>query len=193
MGIEMHSVNDEIAKKAIKWGFIGGLSLLLLYFAILSIANSFEHAAQQFALMWYWVILLAVGFGVQVGIYSFIRQSMKQKIAGATTEIAASGGVSTGSMIACCAHHLSDVLPIIGLSAAAVFLNKFQTLFIVVGVLSNLIGINMMLKIIQEHNLSTGKHGLLSRILKINMKMVMNYTISFSIFVFLITLFTSLR
>src|SRR3989338_4747254 len=133
----------EIAKSSMKWGFIGGLFLLSIYFLILSIANSFEHAIQQFAKMWYWVFLLAIGFGTQIGLYSLIRQSMKQQLKGTTTEVAASGGVSTGSMIACCAHHLTDVLPIMGLSAAAIFLNKYQTLFIIIGVLSNLVGINM--------------------------------------------------
>jgi len=185
--------NNEITKKSVKWAFIGSLSLFIIYFSILSIANSFEHAIDQFIQMWYWVSLLVIGFGIQVGLYSFIRNSMKQKLAGAATEVAASGGISTGSMIACCAHHLSDVLPIIGLSAAALFLDRFQTLFIVVGVLSNLIGINMMLKIIQDNKLYVKKNGFLYRILTINMRKSLYAVVAFSVIIFLIELSISLR
>jgi len=185
--------NNEITKKSVKWAFIGSLSLFIIYFSILSIANSFKHAIDQFIQMWYWVSLLVIGFGIQVGLYSFIRNSMKQKLAGAATEVAASGGISTGSMIACCAHHLSDVLPIIGLSAAALFLDRFQTLFIVVGVLSNLIGINMMLKIIQDNKLYVKKNGFLYRILTINMRKSLYAVVAFSVIIFLIELSISLR
>ena len=185
--------NNEITKKSVKWAFIGSLSLFIIYFSILSIANSFKHAIDQFIQMWYWVSLLVIGFGIQVGLYSFIRNSMKQKLAGAATEVAASGGISTGSMIACCAHHLSDVLPIIGLSAAALFLDRFQTLFIVVGVLSNLIGINMMLKIIQDNKLYVKKNGFLYRILTINMRKSLHAVVAFSAIIFLIELSISLR
>ena len=57
-------------------------------------------------------------------------------------------------MAACCAHHLSDVLPILGLSGLAAFLARYQTVFIVAGVLSNLVGIAIMLESIQRHQLS---------------------------------------
>ena len=96
-------------------------------------------------------------------------------------------------MIACCAHHLSDVLPIIGLSAAALFLDRFQTLFIVVGVLSNLIGINMMLKIIQDNKLYVKKNGFLYRILTINMRKSLHAVVAFSAIIFLIELSIRLR
>lgn len=184
---------NKVRIKSIRWGFIGGLSLLLVYFLVLSIANSFEHAIEQFIEMWYWISLLVIGFGIQIGLYSLIRNSLKQKkLTGATAEVATAGGISTGAMIACCAHHLTDVLPIIGLSAAALFLNQFQTLFIVIGVLSNLIGINMMLKIIQENKLHIKENGILSKILKVNMKKSLYGVIIFSAIMFLIALLNSL-
>ena len=44
-------------------------------------------------------------------------------------------------MLACCAHHLVELLPIIGLSAAAVFLNAYRTPLFVLGIGMNILGI----------------------------------------------------
>lgn len=51
-------------------------------------------------------------------------------------------------MAACCAHHVSDVLPILGLTAAATFLAKYQTAFMLAGLGANLIGIVVILRIL---------------------------------------------
>jgi hypothetical protein len=49
-------------------------------------------------------------------------------------------------MVACCAHHVADVLPLVGLTAAATFLANWKIPFMVVGLLTNLIGIAIMLR-----------------------------------------------
>ena len=43
-------------------------------------------------------------------------------------------------MLACCAHHLVDLLPLVGLSAAAVFLNVYKTPLFLLGITMNVIG-----------------------------------------------------
>ena len=183
----------KITKKHIIIGIIAGLILLVIYAAILSIANTFEHAIEQFLEFGVWISLIVIGFGLQVGLYSYVRTEMHaKKMAGATTEIAATGGISTGAMVACCAHHLTDILPIIGLTAAAAFLSKYQFSFIILGVLSNLVGVNMMLKIIQEHGLYS-KKGILNNIKRWDMKKLLRYNIIISSIIFLIILFSSWR
>ena len=158
--------------KPVTYGILAGFILLFFYFSIVSIANSFDHAFEQFLEMWYWIMLLVVGFGVQVGLYFHIREGFRAlNTDGATTAVAAAGGVSTTSMIACCAHHLTDVLPIIGLSAAAAFLAEYQLLFIIIGVFSNLVGITMMLGIIQQHGLFN-RDGSLRNLLKYDMRSI---------------------
>ena len=137
--------------------FIGaGAAFLLIgvYLGILTLTQGWSHAAQQTGELWYWVLALSAGFGVQVGLFSFIRRAIRERRAAATGSVAVSGGISTGSMAACCAHHLGDVLPLLGLSGLAVFLVRYQILFIVIGVLSNVIGITIMLETIQRHGLS---------------------------------------
>lgn len=163
-------------------GVSGSIGLLIIYFGILIWANSFSHALEQFSEMWYWISILVIGFGIQLGLYSYIRSNIRKKIPGATAEVAAAGGISTGSMIACCAHHITDVLPIIGLSVAAVFLVKYQLPFILLGIFSNLVGITMMLDIIQKYELYP-KKDILRTIFNYNMKTVRNITVILSIII----------
>ncbi len=144
----------ETVKKSILFGFLGGVSLLAIYFIILSLVNGPSHILTQLKDVWYWILLLVIGFGIQIGLYSFVKMSLKAKMGTETGSAAASGGISTVSMIACCAHHLSDVLTLIGLSAASIFLVQYQIPFIIIGIVSNIIGIILMLNTMKEHNLS---------------------------------------
>src|SRR3990172_7504328 len=127
-------------KRHILIGVGAALLLLLIYVGIITWAQGIEHALVQAASLWYWVAALAGGFGLQAGLFSFIRQSLRERRAAATASVAASGGISAGSMVACCAHHLADVLPLLGLSGLATFLASYQVLFIIVGVLANAVG-----------------------------------------------------
>ncbi len=139
-------------KRIVLVGFGASVLLLALYFGILTLSQGAAHAVQQSGELWYWLLALAAGFGVQAGLFDFIRRSLKARRA-ATASVSASGGVSAGSMVACCAHHLSDVLPLIGLSGLAAFLVDYQLFFIVVGVMANIVGISIMLETIQRHGL----------------------------------------
>src|SRR5690606_3700731 len=60
----------------------------------------------------------------------------------------AGGGMSTVAMVACCAHHVTDVLPLLGLTAAAAFLAEYRTVFMLVGLSTTLLGIIVMLIIL---------------------------------------------
>lgn len=137
-------------------GGFGVVTLLAVFFVVVTFANgSFGAAIQEFVRLWYWVILLAGGFGLQLGLFVHIRERARERMPGVTAEVAASGTVSTGSMIACCSHALVNVLPVLGISAAATFLARYQLPLILTGVFSNLVGISIMLGIIQQHRFFT--------------------------------------
>ncbi len=164
-------------------GAIAGFVLLVFYFAVLAVANSLAHAFSQFFEMWQWVLALSFGFGVQAGLYSFIRSALKAKaMGGATAEVAASGGVSGGSMVACCAHHAANVLPLIGLSGAAIFLSQYQLFFILTGVFSNIIGAIMLLAIIQKHRLAANA-SVLKNFMGFDLKKARNLAAGISVLV----------
>jgi len=149
--------HDENTKEANKnqpviFGALSVGVLLLIFFGIVTFANGYVGSAiQEFKRIWYWILILASGFGFQVGLFTYLKQRIAEKTTIATTELAASGTVSTGSMLACCAHGLVNVLPLVGVSAAAAFLATYQLPLILIGVFSNLVGITIMLGIIQKH------------------------------------------
>lgn len=175
-------------KNSILWGLIGALTLLLFYFIVLTLANSFSHAKEQFALLWYWMSLLIIGFGIQIGFYHYIRQSIKEKKmqTGTNRELAVSTGTSAGAMVACCAHHLIDVLPILGLSVAFLFLSTYQTLFLILGVLSNIIAVIFMLEIIKKHSLYKDA-GILNKISRFNIKAIRSWSMAGAVIILLFT------
>ncbi len=152
---------ESVIRRSVGWGLAGAWLLLLFYWLVLSLANSLDHAVEQWRQWWYWIVLLVVGFGSQAGLYSYIRYGLRERKAGGVSgEVAAAGGVSAGSMVACCAHHVADALPILGLSAVAVFLTEYQLFFIVVGVVSNAIGVIYLLEVVKKHSLYKRDSGL---------------------------------
>ncbi len=154
-------------KKSVLWGLTGSSILIAFYVVVLTLANSPAHVLEQFIPFWPWLSLLIVGFGFQVGLFSFIRYRTQEKKAQAG--ILAAGGVSAGSMVACCAHHLVDVMAVMGMSAAFVLLAQYQFFFIILGVLGNLVGIIMMLEVIKDHELAEDD-SLLSRLVQIELR-----------------------
>lgn len=95
---------------------------------------------------WY-VIPIWVTFGVQAALYSILRFRLfvpgTSRHSGAL--VGTSGGTSVIAMVACCLHHVTDVLPVLGLSAAATFLTRYQRPFMLLGLGMNILGIIVML------------------------------------------------
>lgn len=140
-------------KKEIRNGIIAGVSLILFYFVIMIVSSaSLSATVSQFKQLWYWMIALSLGFGIQVGLFTHLKIIIndRQIVSGAGAVTATSTGTSAASMVACCAHHLSEVLPIIGLSGFAIFLTRYQIPIIVFGIMMNLLGIIYMLKTINK-------------------------------------------
>ncbi len=117
---------------------MGGL--VLIYVLVIAIAQSPAHALDQLAADAPLVGLVVVAFGVQVALFAELRAVSRRNRRGAAAG-AAGTGASTMAMLACCGHHVADLLPIVGLSAAAVFLEQVKTPLILVGVATNVVGI----------------------------------------------------
>jgi hypothetical protein len=129
----------------------GVLFLSGLYFGLVSWAESPQHALQLFWDERWIVIPIILGFGVQTALYTILKKRLFIPVTstGPSGAIVGAGGTtSTVAMVACCAHHVTDVLPILGLTAAATFLAKYQTAFMLVGLGTTLLGIFVMLLIL---------------------------------------------
>ncbi len=148
------------------YGLTASASMFLFYAIVVTYFNSFEHAVAQFLSIWPLMVSLIAGFGVQVGLFFYLRE----KAAGQSALAAASSGtVSAGSMVACCAHHISDVLLFSGLSFLAAFVNKYQAFFISAGIVSNILGSVFMLRTMQRHKIKFGKASTLGKIMRYDM------------------------
>jgi len=133
--------------------------LASIYLGVVGIAQGLDHAFQQAADIWYLVAPILIGFGVQVGLFVHLRRALGSgRGTGSTKALTGMGtGTSTVSMAACCAHHLTDVLPFIGISGAALFLNEYRIPLMVLGVASNAVGIAMTIRVMRRHKNYSGK------------------------------------
>ena len=146
--------------KRILWplgaGLAGVIFLTGLYFGLVSWAESPQHALDLFWEERLIVIPIILGFGVQMALYTILKKRLFVPVASAASSGAitgASGTTSAMAMVACCAHHVTDVLPILGLTAAATFLAEYQTAFMLVGLGTTYIGIAVMVFILlRERN-----------------------------------------
>jgi hypothetical protein len=132
-------------------GLMGAALLTGLYFGIVSWAESPQHAVELF---WQdrWIVFpIILGFGVQAGLYTILKKRFFVPVASSGPSgpmMGAGGTTSTLAMVACCAHHITDVLPILGLTAAATFLAQYRIAFMLVGLGTTLVGIAVMLIIL---------------------------------------------
>lgn len=143
----------------------------MIFFTITAAVNrnSFSALQREISRVWHWVLLLSAGFGLQSGLFSYIHSSMRKKTL--TAELAASGTISSAAMIACCAHALVGLLPLLGLSGFAVLLARYQLQLILFGLLSNAIGLTSMMRTIKSHNLYT-QGGRMERLSSPNWKLI---------------------
>lgn len=129
--------------------FLLGSALIAgIYFGILTWAQGWEYAASQFSLNRWYVLPIWVAFGIQAALYSILRFRLFIPTTGTAhtgAVMGTSGGTSVTAMVACCLHHVTDVLPILGLSAAATFLTRYQRPFMLIGLGMEIIGIIIML------------------------------------------------
>jgi len=136
-------MRDNKNKKgnSVFYGILAGAGILFFYILVLVVFQSFDFAISEFRNVWFWIIPLAIGFGIQIGLYNSILHTVT-----INAEIATSGGISGGSMIACCSHFALNAIPILGFSGLATFLMVYQEWFFGAGILSNFIGITILIR-----------------------------------------------
>lgn len=130
---------------------IGLLSFYILTMKFL--AGSWDAVWWQFRQLWYLMLPLIAGFGIQIGLFSYIKllsRSANNKM------MAASSATSAVSMIACCAHHAVDIAPYLGISVLSLWLTTYQKQLLLIGIVSNLMGIIYLIKTIKKQALITG-------------------------------------
>lgn len=126
--------------KPIGYGILASLALLGLYFSVLTLLSGWQFSQAQFAAFWYFIVSLAAGFGVQIGLYVYLKNLVASG-QGAGKVVGVSGATSTVAMISCCAHYLANILPILGVVGIATFVAQYQIELFWVGLGFNILGI----------------------------------------------------
>ena len=138
-------------------GLIASICIIGFYVGLLTLVSGWYFASVQFEEYRIWILLLSAGLGIQVFLYSILRLHRKNaQLKGAGKSLAASGGISTFGMAACCSHYLITVLPVLGvpfLTTTIASLEVYQTEFFMLGVISNAIGILFMVNLMKKNRM----------------------------------------
>ncbi|MBI2050971.1 MAG: hypothetical protein HYT31_04155 [Parcubacteria group bacterium] len=142
--------------KPVLYGALASLILLGVYFAALTLVSGWPFAQSQFKQFWYFIVSLALGFGLQAGLYTYLKQAIRSHGSqGAGGAVAATGATSTLAMVSCCAHYLANIIPILGIAGALTIVAQYQTELFWVGIAFNVAGIayitNKIIKYQRQH------------------------------------------
>lgn len=138
----MRSVSNmqKITVKSIGYGLGAALILLAVYFLVLTLVSGWSFAQDQFSDFWYFIVSLAIGFGIQIALYQYIK-SLVYSGRGVSKVVGVSGATSTAAMISCCAHYLVNLLPVLGTVGIVTFVAQYQVELFWVGLGFNVFGI----------------------------------------------------
>ena len=129
-------MTKNITKPAL-YGIIASTILLGVYFAVLTLVSGWSFAQSQFADFRYFIISLVVGFGIQIGLYQYIK-TLVLSGQGMGKVVGVSGTTSTAAMISCCAHYLVNLVPILGITGLATFVSQYQIKIFWIGLAFNI-------------------------------------------------------
>lgn len=138
-------------------GALAAAGMAALYTAVVvGASGSVGHYVDQVGTDWYLLLPIVLGFGVQVGLLAELRRRHGTRRIAATAGVAGTGA-STVGMVACCAHHIADLLPLLGATAAATFLYEYRLPFMLTGIGLNAAGVAVSAR--RLHRVAVGAGG----------------------------------
>jgi len=131
--------NQAAVATAAGSGLAATAVLLGFYFGALALVSGWAFTVEQFAEFWPFIVTLAIGFGVQVGLFFYLRRAVRTAASGKV--IAATGTSSGAAMVSCCTHYLVNLLPALGATGLVSFVGQYQIELFWFGIAANLAGI----------------------------------------------------
>ena len=113
--------------------------LLSVYFGVLTLVSGWSFTVQQFGAYWPFLVALAIGFGIQVSLFSYLRRAVHAE--GSAKVMVTTGTTSGAAMVSCCTHYLVNLLPVLGATGLVSFVGQYQVELFWFGIASNLAGI----------------------------------------------------
>ena len=124
-------------------GILAATALLSIYFITVSLVSGWSELIFQFSSFWYFIITLALLFGIQVSLYTYLKNILKKRAP--SHILAVSGSTSTAAMISCCAHYLVNFVPLLGTIGIITLITQYQIQLFWLGLLFNFGGLFYLL------------------------------------------------
>jgi len=128
--------------KSIAGGVLASAALLSIYFGVLTLASGWSFMLSQFGEFWPYIVALAAGFGLQVGLFLRLKQlSLQRHQRHCVAAASASGTTSAVAMLACCTHYLANLLPVLGAVGVVSLVAQYQIELFWIGLAFNVAGL----------------------------------------------------
>ena len=132
----------NLLKNPFVFGACTGILVILFNISIASLAEgSIDKGYQIFLTNGIFIYLIPLAVSIQMGLFRYHRNITTGNIGGSEKMGMAGSATSSLTMVACCLHHVSDLLPAIGfILAASSFLIQYKDAIIIIGLMANMIG-----------------------------------------------------
>lgn len=135
---------------AVRAGVVASAGLAIAYVLVVRTASgSTDHLLDQIRSDWYLLAPIVLAFGAQVALFLELRRRRALHPVG-TAAASLGSGTSAAGMVACCAHHIAELAPFLGLSAAAPFLYGARAWFMLLGLSASGVGIALALRRLRQ-------------------------------------------
>ena len=144
-----------MSPRSLRWGVAASGALTGFYGGVLAASGGWEHLRDQARTDWWLLAPIILAFGTQVALGLELRRRHHAQHLAATT--GAGTGAAAVGMVACCAHHLVDLLPLLGAAGIAGFLFDWRIPLMIAGLAINLAAVAVSGR--QLANLTHAPHG----------------------------------
>ena len=141
MPVKQHIKN--LLKNPFIFGATIGILVIIFNISIASLAEgSLKSGYSAFLSNGSFVYLIPLAVGVQMGLFRHHRNmTTEKKLCGSEKVGVAGSATSSLTMLACCLHHVGDLLPTVGfVLATSSFLIQYRDAIIIIGLLANVAG-----------------------------------------------------
>ena len=125
--------------RSVRIGVVAAAGLAAFYVAVLTWAADWTHLRDQARQDWWLLAPILLGFGTQVALTVELRRRHRAHHLGVTTGTGT--GASAVGMVACCAHHLADLVPLLGATGVAAVVFDWRIPLMLAGIAVNAVAV----------------------------------------------------
>ena len=127
----------RLPASAVRWGVATVIAMAALYVGVLLVASGAGHLRTQWTTYWWLLVPLWLLGGIQVSLISSTprRHGRRSRHGRRVRGAAMSTGSTAAGMLACCAHHAAELLPVVGVAGLASALVAWQVRILIAAVL----------------------------------------------------------